>query len=143
MHCATITRKPKPPAPPNPSSIGSTKSASWLFRPPMIGSCSAVASVKLRTLERGLSLGGSGTAAEADWHNNFAERQIRPAAILRKNIQCNRSERGAATQAVLMSVYRTLKLRGHDPRAAIKANLCQWSATGTLPPLPELAVGGG
>ena len=38
--------------------------------------------------------------------NNFAERQIRPAVILRKNSQSNRSDRGAATQAILMSVYR-------------------------------------
>ncbi len=36
--------------------------------------------------------------------NNFGERQIRPAVILRKNSQSNRSDRGAATQAVLMSV---------------------------------------
>jgi len=43
--------------------------------------------------------------------NNLAERQIRPAVILRKNSQSNRSEQGAVTQAVLMSVYRTLKLR--------------------------------
>lgn len=80
---------------------------------------------------------------EASWENNFAERQIRPAVILRKNSQCNRSERGAATQAVLMSVYRTLKLRGHDPRAAIEHALRTWSATGPLPPLPGPAVAGG
>jgi hypothetical protein len=80
---------------------------------------------------------------EADWNNNFAERQIRPAVILRKNSQCNRSQRGAATQAVLMSVHRTLKLRGHDPRAAIEHALRTWSATGSLPPLPEPAVAGG
>ena len=77
---------------------------------------------------------------EADWNNNFAERQIRPAVILRKNSQCNRSERGAATQAVLMSIYRTIKLRGHDPRAEIEKALRAWSTTGQLPPLPEPAV---
>ena len=80
---------------------------------------------------------------EADWNNNFAERQIRPAVILRKNSQCNRSERGAATQAVLMSVYRTLKLRGHDPRTEIEKALRAWSATGQLPPLPLPVVAGG
>ncbi len=80
---------------------------------------------------------------EADWTNNFAERQIRPAVILRKNSQCNRSERGAATQAVLMSVYRTLKLRGHDPRAEIEAALRAYCATGVLPPLPARIVAGG
>ena len=49
------------------------------------------------------------------FENNFAERQIRPAVILRKNSQSNRSDRGAAIQAILMSVYRTLKLRGLNP----------------------------
>jgi len=33
---------------------------------------------------------------------------IRPAVVLRKNNRCNRSEKGAATQAVLMSVCQTL-----------------------------------
>lgn len=80
---------------------------------------------------------------EAPWENNFAERQIRPAVILRKNSQCNRSEQGAATQAVLMSIYRTLKLRGHDPRAAIEHALRAFSATGQLPPLPEPLVAAG
>lgn len=80
---------------------------------------------------------------EADWNNNFAERQIRPAVILRKNSQCNRSRRGAATQAVHMSVHRTLKLRGLDPRAEIEKALRAWSATGHLPPLPTTAVAGG
>jgi hypothetical protein len=79
---------------------------------------------------------------EADWHNNFAERQVRPAVILRKNSQCNRSRQGAATQAVLMSIHRTLKLRGHDPRAAIDQALRASSATGILPPLPASDAGG-
>lgn len=74
---------------------------------------------------------------EADWTNNFAERQIRPAVILRKNSQCNRSEQGAATQAVLMSVYRTLKLRGHDPRKVIEEALRAYCGTGSLPSQPE------
>lgn len=49
--------------------------------------------------------------------NNHAERMIRPAVIIRKNSQGNRSDDGAKTQAVLMSAFQTLKLRGHDPRA--------------------------
>lgn len=80
---------------------------------------------------------------EASWENNRAEREIRPAVILRKNSQCNRSERGAATQAVLMSVYRTLKLRGHDPRQAIVDALTSYAATGKLPPLPEPVAANG
>lgn len=79
---------------------------------------------------------------EADWNNNFAERQIRPAVVLRKGSQCNRSEQGAATQAVLMSIYRTLKLRGHDPRAAITDALNSYAGTGSLPPLPKPVAGG-
>ena len=69
--------------------------------------------------------------------NNFGERQIRPAVILRKNSQSNRSDRGAATQAVLMSVYRTLKLRGLDPTKTIADALRTYLTTGKLPPLPE------
>ncbi|MCO6438530.1 MAG: transposase [Phycisphaerae bacterium] len=70
------------------------------------------------------------------FENNFAERQIRPAVILRKNSQSNRSEQGAATQAVLMSVYRTLRLRGLDPTKTIADGLKIYLTTGQLPPLP-------
>ncbi|MCP5111782.1 MAG: IS66 family transposase [bacterium] len=71
------------------------------------------------------------------FENNFAERQIRPAVILRKNSQSNRSEKGAATQAVLMSIYRTLKLRGHNPTPTIATALKTYIQTGKLPPLPK------
>lgn len=71
------------------------------------------------------------------WENNLAERQLRPAVVLRKNSQANRSEKGAATQAVLMSVFRTLRLRGLDPIATITDALRRYTATGELPPLPE------
>lgn len=68
--------------------------------------------------------------------NNGGEREIRPAVIIRKNSLCNRSQRGANMQAVMMSVYRTLKLRGHDPIATVNQALRQYIATGKLPPLP-------
>ena len=69
--------------------------------------------------------------------NNHAERSIRPAVILRKNSYGNRSERGAACQAVLMSVLRTLKQRGHDPiRTTINA-LTTYLITNQLPSLPK------
>ena len=71
------------------------------------------------------------------FENNFAERQIRPAVILRKNSQSNRSDRGAATQAILMSVYRTLKLRGLNPTKTIADALRTYVASGQLPPLPN------
>jgi len=70
------------------------------------------------------------------FENNFAERQIRPAVILRKNGQSNRSDQGAATQSVLMSVYRTLRLRGLDPTKTIADALKTYLATSQLPPLP-------
>jgi hypothetical protein len=70
------------------------------------------------------------------YDNNHAERQIRPAVIIRKNSLCNRSEQGAATQAVLMSVYRTLKLRGLDATKTIAEALRTFIQTGKLPPLP-------
>ena len=73
---------------------------------------------------------------KADWQNNFARRQIRPAVILRKHSQCNRSEVGAATPAVPMRVYRTLQLLGHDPRTVIEAALRSRCETGTLPEPP-------
>ena len=70
------------------------------------------------------------------FENNFAERQIRPAVILRKNSQSNRSDRGAASQAVLMSVYRTLKLRGLNPTKTIAEALKTYLTTGQLPTMP-------
>ena len=70
------------------------------------------------------------------FENNFAERQIRPAVILRKNGQSNRSDQGAATQGVLMSVYRTLRLRGLDPTKTIADALKTYLITRQLPPLP-------
>jgi transposase len=72
--------------------------------------------------------------------NNHAERAIRPAVIIRKNSLCNRSQRGADTQAVLMSVYRTLKQRGHAPIDTIAQAIRTYLQTGTLPPLPPPAA---
>ena len=77
------------------------------------------------------------------FENNFAERQIRPAVILRKNSQSNRSDRGAATQAVLMSVYRTLRLRGLNPTQSITNALKAYLPTGQLPPLPDQPIAHG
>jgi transposase len=68
--------------------------------------------------------------------NNAAERAIRPAVIIRKNSYGNRSQRGADAQAVLMSIYRTLKQRAHDPLQAITNGLAEYLKTGKLPPLP-------
>src|SRR5512144_222587 len=68
--------------------------------------------------------------------NNHAERQIRPAVIVRKNSYANGSAEGAETQAVLMSVFRTLKQRGHNPVSAVLDAVRVYLKTGQLPPLP-------
>ncbi|MGB3087313.1 MAG: hypothetical protein WBC53_06240 [Phycisphaerae bacterium] len=62
--------------------------------------------------------------------------------MLRKNSQSNRGEKGAETQAVLMSAYRTLKPRGHAIPMDASA-LRTYLTTGTLPSLPDPAMANG
>ena len=57
--------------------------------------------------------------------------------IIRKNSLGNRSATGARVQASLMSIYRTLKLRGHDPLTTLVNALKHYVRTGKLPPLPD------
>jgi len=57
--------------------------------------------------------------------------------IIRKNSYGNRSQRGSDCQAVLMSIFRTLQQRGHDPIQTIVDALADYLTTGQLPPLPE------
>lgn len=73
---------------------------------------------------------------EVPFDNNHAERMIRPAVIIRKNSYANGSFDGADLQAVLMSIYRTLKQRGHNPIQTIIAAVRTSLTTGSLPPLP-------
>jgi hypothetical protein len=47
-----------------------------------------------------------------DATNNAAEREIRPAVLMRKMSYGNRSDRGAESQSVLMSIIRTASKRG-------------------------------
>lgn len=73
--------------------------------------------------------------------NNLAEREIRPAVLIRKNSFHNMSADGATTQAILMTLYRTLKLRGHDPIETLVSTLRQYlSDNFNLPPLPTVNV---
>ena len=72
--------------------------------------------------------------------NNLAERAIRPAVILRKNSYGNRSQQGADCQAVLMSVFFTLKKRGHNPVTTVHEALTTYLQTGQLPALPPKAT---
>src|SRR4029079_10679997 len=69
--------------------------------------------------------------------NNHAEREVRPAVLMRKASYGNQSEPGAATRGVLMSVLRTLKKRGLDPLQTILDALRNYATTGALPPLPD------
>jgi transposase len=70
--------------------------------------------------------------------NNRAEREIRPAVIARKNSFQNTSDAGAEAQAIFMSLYRTLKLRDHNPLETIADALTIWSANGGhLPEFPR------
>lgn len=72
--------------------------------------------------------------------NNLAERSIRPAVIIRKNSYGNRSDQGADVQAIMMSVFFTLKKRGHNPVSAMHNALTTYLKTGQLPPLPPNAT---
>jgi transposase len=49
---------------------------------------------------------------EVDWHNNRAERGLRQPVTARKNSGGNHSDRGAETQAVMMTIFFTSHLRG-------------------------------
>jgi transposase len=71
--------------------------------------------------------------------NNHAEREVRPAVLMRKASFGNQSNAGAKTRTVLMSVMRTLKVRGLDAPAVVIDALRNYAAAGTLPPLPEKA----
>ena len=46
------------------------------------------------------------------------------------------AEAGADRQAVLMSNFRTLKQRGHNPVSAVLEAVRTYLRTGLLPPLP-------
>jgi transposase len=81
--------------------------------------------------------------ANVPFDNNHGERSIRPAVIIRKNSYCNRSANGAHVQAVLMSIYRTLKQRGHDPISTVTKALIKYLKTGNLPPLPSKITANG
>lgn len=68
--------------------------------------------------------------------NNFAERTIRGGVVMRKNSYGNKSVGGAQTQAVLMSVFATLKQRGHSGTPVVVSALREYLSTKKLPPLP-------
>jgi hypothetical protein len=71
---------------------------------------------------------------EVPFDNNHAERTIRPAVIMRKNSYANGSQDGADLQAVLMSIFRTLKQRGHNPVQAVIEAMRTYLKTGDFSP---------
>ncbi|MCK5128178.1 MAG: transposase [candidate division Zixibacteria bacterium] len=75
--------------------------------------------------------------------NNHAEREIRSAVLMRKVIYGNRSDNGALTQSVLMTVFRTLKRRGYNPIQTLFSALRTSSQTGKLPPFPPVITSNG
>ena len=74
---------------------------------------------------------------DVPFDNNHAEREIRPAVIMRKNSSGNRSERGVRTQEILMTVLRTLKQRNHQPLDTLLSALTTSLPINQLPPPPE------
>ncbi len=46
--------------------------------------------------------------------NNIAERGIRPAVVMRKNSYGNRSDKGAGTTSVMLSVMETCDMKGQN-----------------------------
>jgi transposase len=69
------------------------------------------------------------------FENNRAEREIRPAVIIRKNSYGNRSADGADVQAALMTIFRTLKQRQLHPIQTLVSALETYLKTGQLPPM--------
>jgi len=69
--------------------------------------------------------------------NKAGERGIRPAVLILKNSYANGSEKGAQTQAIFMTILRTLKMGGHNPLQVLVDALKSYVRSGQLPPLPS------
>jgi len=67
-------------------------------------------------------------------YNNHAEQQMRKPVLTRKISQQNRSEQGAKTHAVLMSLFRSAELQGKNP---VETALALAKATITKIQAPE------
>jgi transposase len=59
---------------------------------------------------------------EVSPYNNHAEQQMRKPVLTRKVSQQNRSDQGAKTHAILMSLFRTAELQGQNPIEIVLAN---------------------
>ena len=81
--------------------------------------------------------------AGVEWHNNRAERQLRPAVVARKNSGGNHSDRGAETQAVMMTIFFTLGLRGHEPVTTVVQIVEEYLKNGQVATLRALCSSNG
>ena len=66
------------------------------------------------------------------WHNNHAERMIRPNVLLRKITFGNRSAEGLQNHNVLMSIIQTAKLNRLDPLVRLRELLLKFDSPKTL-----------
>ena len=80
---------------------------------------------------------------EVPFDNNFAERMIRLGVIMRKNSYNNRSQKGANTQSILMSVFITIKQRDLNPIDTVITALRIYLKTGKLPSLSHFSASDG
>lgn len=62
--------------------------------------------------------------SDVDATNNAAEREIRPAVLMRKTSYGNRSDQGAENQAILMSMIRTASKRGQSFTQMASSHFC-------------------
>ncbi len=67
-----------------------------------------------------------------DWHNNRAERMIRPNVLLRKITFGNRSKSGITNHNVLMSIIQTAGLQSLDPLRTLRELLSPAKQAKTL-----------
>lgn len=67
-----------------------------------------------RFLKHGVSLLTFLENPKIDYHNNLAERMIRPNVIIRNRSFQNRSQKGAEAHGTHMSLIQTLRLQGRD-----------------------------
>ena len=66
------------------------------------------------------------------WHNNLAERMIRPNVLLRKITFGNRSAEGTENHNVLMSIIQTAKLRMLDPLTVLRELVASHGSVGAM-----------
>jgi transposase len=74
---------------------------------------------------------------KVSFDNNHAERIIRDGVIKRKNSYGNRSKNGTETQAILMSIFQTLKQRQVNPVNSCVNSLKEYLKTKKLPNLQK------